>query len=134
VGPRAQKHLVLIFAREFASNLATPMLLTDADGTLVFFNEAAEAIVGSTFAEAGEMSFSEWSARSAARTLDGRRLSDDERAAGIALHERRPAHQELVITGLDGSEREIELTAFPLFAYGDEFLGVVLIFWPRTEG
>jgi PAS domain S-box-containing protein len=133
VGPRAQKHLVLIFAREFASNLATPMLLTDADGTLVFFNEAAEAIVGSTFAETGEMSFSEWSSRSAARTLQGRTLADDERAAGIALHDRRPAHQELVITGLDGSEREIEVTAFPLFAHGDEFLGIVLIFWPRTD-
>ena len=34
---------------------------------------------------------------------------------------------------LDGSERRIELTAFPLFAHGDEFLGVVLIFWPLGE-
>lgn len=130
---RPQKHLVLILAREFASNLATPTLLTDADGTLVFFNEAAESIVGSSFAEAGEMSFADWSARSAARTLDGRPLADHERPAGVALRERRPAHEQLLITGLDGSEREIEATAFPLFAHGDEFLGVVLIVWPRTE-
>jgi PAS domain-containing protein len=134
VGPRTQKHLVLIFAREFASNLATPMLLTDAEGTLVFFNEAAEAMIGSTFAEAGEMSFAEWSARAAARALDGRPLGEDERAAGIALHERRPAHQQLLITALDGSEQEIEATAFPLFAHGDEFVGIVLIFWPWGEG
>jgi PAS domain-containing protein len=134
VGPRAQKHLVLIFAREFASNLATPMLLTDAAGTLVFFNEAAEAIVGTTFAETGEMTFADWSALASARTLDGRLLSEHERAAGIALHDRRPAHQAVLITGLDGNEREIEVTGFPLFAHGDEFLGIVLIFWPRREG
>jgi PAS domain-containing protein len=133
VATRTQKHLVLILAREFASNLATPMLLTDGDGTLVFFNEAAEPIVGRTFAEAGEMSFEEWSAKSAARTLEGRPLPVERRAAGVALYERRPAHQQLLITGLDGSERQIELTAFPLFAHGDEFLGIVMIFWALEE-
>ena len=50
-----QKHLVLILAREFASNLATPMGITDEQGRLVYFNEAAESIIGTTFAEAGEM-------------------------------------------------------------------------------
>jgi PAS domain S-box-containing protein len=133
VAPPAQKHLVLILAREFASNLATPMLLTDANGTLVFFNEAAEAIVGSSYAEAGEMSFADWSAQSAARTLDGRPLAEHERPAAIALYERRPAHERLLITGLDGSERAIEVTAFPLFAHGDEFLGIVLIVWQTGE-
>ena len=29
----------------------------------------------------------------------------------------------------DGVEREIEVTAFPLFAHADEFVGVVVIFW-----
>ena len=33
------KHLTLILAREFASNLATPTLIADAEGTsLDFFN------------------------------------------------------------------------------------------------
>ena len=50
-----QKHLVLILAREFASNLSTPTLIADARGYLVYYNEAAEAIVGMRFAEAGEM-------------------------------------------------------------------------------
>lgn len=130
---RVQKPLVLILAREFASNLATPMVITDDHGTLVFFNEAAEKIVGRTFAETGEMSFEEWSSKASARTLDGELLADDRRAAAIALFERRPAHQQLVVTGLDGSVHRIELTAFPLFAHGDEFLGAVLIFWPLSE-
>ena len=37
-GPRS---LPLILARELAANLATPMFLLDADGMLVFYNEAA---------------------------------------------------------------------------------------------
>ena len=127
---RAQKHLVLILAREFASNLATPVMITDDQGTLVFFNEAAEGLVGRSFAETGEMSFEEWSERASARTLESEPLSVEGRATGIALYERRPAHQQLLVTGLDGVERRIELTAFPLFAHGDEFLGIVAIFWP----
>ena len=130
---RAQKHLVLILAREFAANLATPMALTNHEGTLVFFNEAAEPIVGRTFAEAGEMPFDEWTASAAARTLEGERLSPERYATWIALHERRPAHEQVLVSALDGTERQIELTAFPLFAHGDEFLGIVIIFWPLEE-
>jgi len=129
VEKRPHKHLVLILAREFASNLATPMLITDDEGRLVFYNEAAEAITGRTFSEAGEMSLEEWSARSAARTLDSEPIPLDRRPAGIALFERRAAHERFLITGLDGVEREISATAFPLFAHADEFVGVVLIFW-----
>src|SRR5262249_17528744 len=49
-----QKHLVLILAREFASNLSTPTLIADARGYLVYYNEAAELVVGRRFSEAGE--------------------------------------------------------------------------------
>ena len=126
---RSSKHLVLILAREFASNLATPMLLTDEEGRLIFFNEAAEAIVGKTLAEAGEMPFEEWSAKAAPRTADAEPLPRERRPAAIALYERRAAHERFVITGLDGVDRQISVTAFPLFAHADEFVGVVEIFW-----
>ena len=46
-----QKHLVLILAREFASNLSTPTLIADERGYLVFYNEAAEGVVGRRFGE-----------------------------------------------------------------------------------
>ena len=45
-----QKDVVLILARELASNLATPMLVLDHTGALIFFNEAAEVIMGAPFA------------------------------------------------------------------------------------
>jgi PAS domain S-box-containing protein len=41
-----QKQLLLILAREFISNLSTAGLIADADGNLVYYNEAAERILG----------------------------------------------------------------------------------------
>ena len=67
---RRQKHLVLILAREFASNLATPTLIADDRGQLVYYNEAAEAVVGQTFAETGEMPLDEFTASFEPRTFD----------------------------------------------------------------
>jgi PAS domain-containing protein len=123
------KHLVLILAREFASNLATPMLITDASGRLVFFNEAAESLIGMSFAEAGEMTFEEWSEKASPRTSDGQLLPLERRPVWIAWNERRESHATFTITGLDGVAREVSVTAFPLFAHVEEFVGMVAIFW-----
>jgi len=59
VASTRHKHLVLILAREFASNLATPTLLTDERGLLVFYNEAAEEILERPFSEARELPLDE---------------------------------------------------------------------------
>ena len=66
------KSLPLILARELASNLATPMFLIDAKGTLVFFNEAAELLIGRTFGRGFRMLVQTWQSRGGARF---RRLS-----------------------------------------------------------
>jgi PAS domain-containing protein len=129
VDEHRQKHLVLILAREFASNLATPTLVADASGTLVFYNEAAEAVVGRRFSEAGEMPLDEWIAEFAPHTRDGRPLPAEQRPARIAFEERRAAHERYLVTSVDGMEREVEVTAYPLFAHADEFVGIVVIFW-----
>ena len=60
---RPQKHLALIIARELASQLATATFIADAAGNLVFYNEAAEEILGRTFAEAGTMSADGWTSQ-----------------------------------------------------------------------
>jgi PAS domain-containing protein len=119
----------LILAREFASNLATPMLIADASGRLVFFNEAAESLIGMPFAEAGEMSFEEWSEKASPRTGDGELLPLERRPVWIAWNERRESQASFTITGLDGVAHEISVTAFPLFAHVEEFVGTVAIFW-----
>jgi PAS domain-containing protein len=129
VDTQRQKHLVLILAREFASNLATPTLLADDQGRLVFYNEAAEAVVGRRFSETGEMQLDEWAASFVPRTADSVPIPPERRPARIALDERRAAHERYRVTSADGIERDVEVTAFPLFAHADEFVGIVAIFW-----
>jgi len=123
------KHLVLILAREFAANLATPTFIADETGRLVFFNEAAEGIIEQTFAEMGEMPLEDWTSRFEARTLESEPLPFERRPPGIAFYERRPAHERYRVTSADGAERDISVTSFPLFAHADEFVGVFTIFW-----
>ena len=129
VDRRRPKHLVLILAREFASNLATPMLIADAEGTLVYYNEAAEDVVGRPFAELGELPVDDFTTSFEPRTDDDEPLDADERPVRIALDERRAEHRRFTITDPDGAVREVSVTAFPLFAHADEFVGVVGIFW-----
>jgi PAS domain-containing protein len=129
VETRRHKHLALILAREFASNLATPTLIADDQGRLIFYNEAAEAIIGQAFAEAGEMPLDEWTASFAPRTRDSEPLPPERRPGRIALDQRRPAHERFWVTSMDGVDREVSVTAFPLFAHADEFVGIMAIFW-----
>jgi PAS domain-containing protein len=124
-----QKQLLLILAREFTSNLSTPALIADADGTLVFYNEAAEAVVGKRFSETGELPLEAWLQTFEPRTSDSEPLPPERRPAHIAFVERRPAHERYLVTSTDGVEREVEVTAFPLYAHTEEFIGIVAIFW-----
>jgi PAS domain-containing protein len=125
-----QKHLALILARQFASNLATPTLIADDRGQLIFYNEAAEEVIGRTFAESGEMPLDEWTSSFDPRTADSEEpLPPERRPARIAFDERRAAHERFRITNRDGVERDVAVTAFPLFAHADEFVGIVAIFW-----
>jgi PAS domain-containing protein len=131
VAARPPKHLVLILARELASHLATATFIADQEGKLVYYNEPAEAILGRTFAEMGELSAEQWASTFSVRTSDSERIPLEQMPAGIALLERRTAHDCLRITGLDGVEREIFVTAFPLFVEADALVGVMAIFWDR---
>jgi PAS domain-containing protein len=129
VASTRQKHLVLILAREFASNLATPTLLTDERGLLVFYNEAAEEILERPFSEARELPLDEWLGPFSPRTLESEPLPLERLPTGIALYERRSAHERFTITSVDAVERTIAVTAFPLFAHTDELIGTMTIWW-----
>jgi PAS domain-containing protein len=128
-----QKNLALILARQFAAMLAMPMFVVDENGRLVFYNEPAEQLTGRTFAETGEMTAREWTSLLSPKTLDGKPVEFEARPTGIALLERRPAHDQFRITGFDGRERVISATTLPLFAREHEFLGVVAIFWEQPD-
>jgi PAS domain-containing protein len=131
-GRPPQKHLALIIARELATQLATATFIADATGALVFYNEAAEEILGRTFAEAGTMPADGWGTQFLLEDLDGSALPLERMPAGIALLERRPAHGQLWMTGLDGQRRLLSVTAVPLFASAAEFVGMIAFFWQSS--
>jgi hypothetical protein len=126
---RRQKSLALIRAREVATNLSMPMGLLDPHGTIVFYNAAAEGILGDTFENAGELSSAEWAAAFAPERADGTPIPMQELPAGVALIERRADHKTLFYTGIDGVRREVAITAFPLMGREQELQGAVVIFW-----
>ena len=128
------KDLVLILAREFASKLALAVFIADGDGNLVYFNEPAERLLGRTFAEMGEIRAEQWSQLFTTEELDGTPLPLERLASGVALLERRPAHQELAITGLDGVRRQLSVTAFPLLSSTTALVGMMAIFWDLEQG
>jgi PAS domain-containing protein len=127
--PPPQKHLALILARELATQLATATFISDEKGDLVFYNEAAEEILGRSFAEAGPISAEDWTSLYRIEDLDGATLPLERNPGWIALAERRPAHARLRIVGLDGVRRQLSATALPLFSNPTDVVGMVAIFW-----
>jgi PAS domain-containing protein len=126
---RRQPDLVLIVARSFATKLATPTVIIDARGDLVYFNDAAAEVLGRSYLDVGELRASRWQELFEPRTLDEKPLTAEQTPGGVALLERRPVHDSFVMRGLDGREHEITVTAFPLFSRPDEVVGAMSIFW-----
>jgi hypothetical protein len=119
----------IILARQFASCLTMPIFLVDPAGTLLFFNEPAETILGKRFEETGEMPAAEWSTAFLPLDEAGAPLPPEELPLMITLQEQRPAHRALWISGLDRVQRHLEVTSFPIQGVGDRYLGAVAIFW-----
>jgi hypothetical protein len=124
-----QRNLVLILARELAANSATPMFVVDPDGTLVFFNEPAEKVLGRSFAETGALGPQDWGSMFAPTNPAGDPIPLDDLPLTRALRDLQPGHMTMKITGLDEEPRAIAVTAFPLFARANEFVGALAIFW-----
>jgi len=124
-----QRNLVLILARQFAALLATAVFLVDADGTVIYYNEAAERVLGRRFIEGHGMAAEEWSTVFRPSDDGGNVLPLEQLPLGAAIVRREPSHGSVTIHGADGVLRRIEITAFPLFAHTDDFVGAIAIFW-----
>lgn len=124
-----RKDLVLILARELAAQVASPVFIVDEEANLVFYNERAEGVLGLRFDEAGELSAQEWATKWQPEDPEEGPLPIDELPLAIAVKGQKPAHRPLLITGVDGVKRTIEVTAFPLFSRENRFVGAVAIFW-----
>ena len=129
----SQRPIEVILTRQLASTLAMPMFLVDADGTMVFYNEPAEAVLGMRFDETGEMPAAEWSTLWEPTDNAGAPMPETRLPLMIAVTEHRPAHGDFWIRGVDGVLRHIAATAIPLMRSPEQIVGAVVIFWETTS-
>jgi PAS domain-containing protein len=125
----AQHSIEFILMRQLASSLAMPILLVDLGGTLLFYNEPAEGLLGQRYEETGALPLATWTRLFRLTTADGSPLALEARPLMIALQQHRPVHGAFWIQGHDGVTRKIEATAFPLEGRERRQLGAVAIFW-----
>ena len=127
----SQKEVEIILTRQLASYLSMPIFVVDPEGKLLFYNEPAELILGQRFEETGELPLSEWATAFVPTNNDGNTVDAANLPLVIALRDRRPAHGQLHIVGLDGQPRLLEITALPIIGQAGRFLGAMAIFWER---
>jgi PAS domain-containing protein len=125
-----QRRVEIILTRMLASYLATPMLVIDSQGTLLYFNEPAEALLGKRFEEAGEVPAHQWHTILSATDRHGVPLSAEQLPLMASLATRLPAFGNFWIRRSGGKQRHVEAVALPLIGTGDD-LGAVVILWER---
>ena len=119
----------LILMKQVASYLAVPIFLVDPAGTLLYYNEPAEFLLGERYDETGEMPLEEWGTVFSPTDRSGMPLAPEDLPLAIAVQQGHPAHGQISITGLDGVARHLSVTAFPLVGQSNRNLGAVAIFW-----
>jgi PAS domain-containing protein len=124
-----QREIELILMRQLAGYLRMPILVVDPNGDLLFFNEAAEEILGRRFEETGVIRRGEWTSLLKPTHADGSPVKREQMPLFVATEHRRPSYLRSWVVGLDGVRREVEGIAFPLLGQGDRFLGAAGIFW-----
>ena len=127
-----QKPLELILARNFLTSLSTPAFLVDEAGDLIFYNEAAGALLGISFEESGRMEAAEWSRTLSPYGEDGKVKPIEEREMTKALRRGRPAHGRFKIRSARGEEHEIEASALPIVTDGGQE-GAMIFFWTPDD-
>ncbi|MFL5872590.1 MAG: PAS domain-containing protein [Solirubrobacterales bacterium] len=127
-----QRPLELILARNLMSALSTPAFLVDEGGLLVFYNEAAGMLLGKRFEELGAVGPQEWGTLFGPFDDGGEPIPYDDLPIVRAIRAGRPAHAEMTVRSTDGSEHEVEVSAFPILtAHGSQ--GAIAVFWPSLR-
>jgi PAS domain-containing protein len=128
----AQQPVEMILVRQLATYLFVPVLLVDTTGTVIFYNEPAERILGVRFDETGRLDPDE--ADRLVELSDDPGASPDEAGRPLltALQQRRPAHaRRWLLRRGDRVRLQVELTAFPVIDQEERLLGAVAMFWER---
>ena len=124
-----QKEVELILVRQLAAYLTLPIFVVDRAGNLLYYNEPAEQLLGLRYDETGEMPVDEWSTVFVPQDERGEPLAQDALPLVRALSHQSPQHGRMVIDGLDGARRTLDVTALPLIGQHGRELGAMAVFW-----
>ena len=129
----SQKPLELILARNLLTSISTPAFLLDENSNLVFYNESAGALLGTSFEETGRMDPQEWTGSFGPFDEDGNPIDLGDLDITHALGRGRPAYSRFCIRSTKGGEHTIEAAAFPIMTSEEGASGAMIFFWP-AEG
>jgi PAS domain-containing protein len=127
--PTIGQQVEVILARQLAGYLALPVVIVDPNLVVVYYNEAAERLLGRRFDEGGPIHPSEWSDTFSFTDDAGAPLPVGEIPMSLALRERRPVHRTYWLQGMDGVRHHVDTTAIPLTGNAGRFIGVITIYF-----
>lgn len=131
--PGGDRPVELLLMRQLASYLKAAIYLVGPDGTLLFYNEPAERLLGLRFEESEPMSAEAWSEMLETTDASGAPIPPEERPMVIAWRRQQPAHRRFWIRSFDGVPHDIEGLAFPLVGDEGRQVGAVGIFWEHRS-
>ena len=129
----AAYEIEIILNRQLADCLSIPVFITDIKGTLIYYNEPAEIILGTRYDETGEMPVEMWSTVFKPIDESGNALPPDELPLVKTLKNCKPYHKTFRIESLEGKLEEISVTSYPILGRASKFLGAVAIFWESKD-
>lgn len=129
----AAYEIEIILNRQLADCLSIPVFITDTNGTLIYYNEPAELLLGTRYEETGEMPVEMWSTIFKPMDESGNVLPPDELPLVKTLKNCRPYHKTFHIESLKGQKEKISVTSYPILGRASKFLGAVAIFWDSKD-
>ena len=108
------RDIEVILSRQLADCLTVPVFLVDPDGTLLFYNEPAEVILGKRFEHTGVMKVEQWSTMFEPLDDQGNKMPPEELPLVITLTHQIPAFKSFWIRSLDGTKHRISVTSYPI--------------------
>ena len=123
----------IILNRQLADCLSIPVFITDTIGNLIFYNEPADKILGTSFEDTGEMKVEEWATIFKPLDEAGNPLPPEGLPLVNTLSDQLPHHKEFWIESLKGSSEKISVTSYPIIGRTGKFLGAVAIFWNSQD-
>ena len=121
----------LILARKLAEALADVVLIIDARGDTIFFNEPGGRLLGRPFEEFDALPFAERNALLAPLRPDGSPLPRGELPGIRAMAEGRPTHVVLHMHDVAGHLLAVETVGVPLQSASGHTIGAFVVAWLR---